>query len=387
MSITTTTTDTPTWVKAAMLAHLPLMMPQLLWTLAGRWSVEEIWHGLGAGTLRADDLYTDDGRAVLSAGHRAAWAAGIRATDPGRLQQQYEEANVRVLYLGGPGYPEKLAADHQPPVVLFIRGALAALDAPRVVAIVGTRKATAYGRQVARRFGAELASEGVCVISGLALGIDGAAHTGALEVNATTPVIGVVGTGLDVVYPARHSHLWHAVADHGALLSESPLGACGQPYRFPLRNRIIAALADVVVVVESGAVGGSMITATLANDRERPVLAVPGPILAESSAGTNSLLSLCTAQICTGMLDIRAALGLATAGRGLTFVDPRPAPDATDSHVLAALAWDVLTTEAVMARTGTTLAGATMALVRLESVGWVGRGAAGWYRVAMLGER
>ena len=130
-----------------------------------------------------------------------------------------------------------------------------------------------------------------------------------------------------------------------------------------------------------------MITATLANDRERPVLAVPGPILAESSAGTNSLLSLCTAQICTGMLDIRAALGLATAGRGLTFVDPRRAPDATDSHVLAALAWDVLTTEAVMARTGSTLAGATMALVRLESSGWVGRGAAGWYRVAMMGER
>lgn len=376
-----------TWVQAAMLAELPLMVPPLLWTLARRWSVEELWHGLAAGTLRADDLCADDGRSVLTAGHRAAWAAGLRSVDPDRLQQRYVEAGVRVVFLGGPDYPAKLAADPQPPLVLFCRGSVDALTAPRTVGIVGTRKATSYGRQVARRFGAGLAAEGVTVVSGLALGIDGAAHQGALEGRHTTPVVGVVGTGVDRVYPSRHAQLWHQVIERGALVSEAPLGTVGEPFRFPLRNRIIAALSDVVIVVESGAVGGSMITASLANDRDKCVLAVPGPILADSSAGTNSLLSLGTAQICTGLGDVRTALGLATAGQGLTFVDPRPHPDASDAQVLRLIDWDVVSVETVMARTGGSLGAATTALVRLEAAGWVSRGGAGWYRVATMGER
>lgn len=379
----------PSWVIAAALADLPLLTPPLLWPLASRWTVEELWRGLGAGSLRADDLRTDDGeRVILTPANRATWAAAARSTDLDEVQARYTEAGVRVLHLGGPGYPARLAADPQPPVVLFCQGEVRALEPPMAVAIVGTRKATAYGRQVAKRFGSELARDGISVVSGLALGIDGAAHEGALQPGATAAVVGVVGSGLDEVYPPRHAGLWRQVAERGVLVSETPLGKPPLPFRFPLRNRIIAALADVVVVVESGATGGSMITASQANDRNRRVLAVPGPILAESSAGTNALLALGTAHICTGMPDIATALGLATAGRPTTIaVDPRPVPEGADVHVLRSLGWDVASTDSVMVRTGFSLAAATLSLTRLEVAGWVARGPAGWYRLAAVGER
>ena len=379
----------PSWVIAAALADLPLLAPPLLWPLAARWSVEELWHGLGSGSLRADDLRTDDEeRVILTSTNRANWASAVRSADLDEVRSRYVEAGVRVLHLGGPGYPARLAADAQPPVVLFCQGDLRALEPSKAVAIVGTRKASAYGRQVAKRFGSELARDGVSVVSGLALGIDGAAHEGALQPGARAAVVGVVGSGLDHVYPARHAALWRQVAERGVLVSETPLGRPPLPFRFPLRNRIIAALADVVLVVESGITGGSMITASQANERNRRVLAVPGPILAESSAGTNSLLALGTADICTGMADVATALGLATVGRptGIT-VDPRPVPEGADVHVLRSLGWDVASTDSVMVRTGCSFAAATLSLTRLEVAGWVARGPAGWYRLAALGER
>src|SRR5204862_479680 len=143
---------------------------------------------------------------------------------------------------------------------------------------------------VARQLGRELAAHGVAIVSGLAIGIDGSAHEGALAAKAAPPV-GVVGSGLDVVYPKRHRHLWDAVAAAGVLLSEAPMGAVPERWRFPARNRILAALSDVVVVVESHAAGGSMHTVRAAIDRGIPVMAVPGSMRNPAAAGTNQLLS------------------------------------------------------------------------------------------------
>ena len=160
------------------------------------------------------------------------------------------------------------------------------------MAIVGTRSATPYGRQVASELGSDLAAAGVIVVSGLARGIDGAAHAGALRERgaASAPPVAVVGTGLDIVYPATNRELWEAVASRGAILSEAGLGTKPHPGVFPARNRIIAALSDVVVVVESHRGGGSLYTAEAAARRSIPVCAVPGSVKSRASQGTNELL-------------------------------------------------------------------------------------------------
>ena len=164
-----------------------------------------------------------------------------------------------MLLHGATGYPAVLADDLSPPPVLFARGDVAALDGRRVT-IVGTRSATAAGREVAAELGAGLAQAGVRVVSGLARGIDGWAHRGALSAVGGGPPVGVVASGLDVVYPPEHRPLWDEVVERGVLLSEVPPGTTPHALRFPLRNRILAALGEVVVVVESKRKGGSLIT-------------------------------------------------------------------------------------------------------------------------------
>ncbi len=219
-----------------------------------------------------------------------AWRRAARAFDPAECWERHQAAGVAVLRRGGPGYPAALCHDPDPPEVLFARGRLGAVEQP-CVAVVGTRACTRYGHDVARRLGHELARSGVAVVSGLAAGIDGAAHEGALLAPGGGPPIGVVGSGLDVVYPQRHRSLWRRVGDEGLLLSEAPLGTRPEPWRFPARNRLIAALSRVVVVVESPGHGGALLTAGEAADRGVPVMAVPGPVSSVASAGANRLLA------------------------------------------------------------------------------------------------
>ncbi|MBV8982099.1 MAG: DNA-protecting protein DprA, partial [Acidimicrobiia bacterium] len=220
-----------------------------------------------------------------------AWAAaGDHNHDVGFDWARYEKAGVGVHLLGGDTFPAALAADHEAPAVLFSMGDLTALDGPRV-AIVGSRRCTRYGRDVAFQLGKGLAREGVRVVSGLALGIDGAAHLGALAAgDGAAPPVAVVGSGLDVVYPRCHAQLWHEIGEAGVVLSEAPLGARPEPWRFPARNRILAALADVLVVVESRAKGGSWHTVKAADTRDVTVMAVPGPVSSPASSYTNELL-------------------------------------------------------------------------------------------------
>jgi DNA processing protein len=266
--------------------------------------------------------------------------------------------------------------DPEPPALLFVRGELESLDRPRV-AVIGTRRCSQSGRVVARELGRDLAEAGVCVLSGLALGIDGAAHGGALSVPGAAPVA-VVGTGLDVVYPAAHRELWERVATAGAVLSEYPLGTPPDRWRFPARNRLLAALADVVVVVESHLHGGSLHTVESALERDRTVMAVPGSVRNPSATGTNGLLAAGCAPV-RDADDVLVVLGLDGAVSRRSAGESAPAaPDGDEGAVLAAVGWEPATLEQVAARLDAPLGPVAVHLLSLERAGWVAE-RAGWY--------
>ncbi len=202
-------------------------------------------------------------------------------------------------------YPGLLHAMPDPPLALFVRGELRPDDALGV-AIVGARAATAYGRRVAERLGAELADAGVTVVSGLARGVDGAAHRGALAAGGRT--LAVIGSGLGRVYPPEHGDLAAEIADgRGAIISELPLDAPPRRHHFPIRNRVVAGLVRGVVVVEAGPRSGALITARLAAELGREVLAVPGPVDDEHFAGSNDLL-VAGAGLCRSARDVLDAV-------------------------------------------------------------------------------
>lgn len=216
-------------------------------------------------------------------------------------------------------------------------------------------------------------------MSGLALGIDGAAHQGALAA-AGAPPIGVVAGGFDRPYPVRHRGLWDQVAATGVLVSEWPLGTRSEGWRFPARNRLIVALAEVVVVIESAERGGSMVTADLAAARGVPVLAVPGSIRNPAAAGTNRLVRDGAAPACD-VDDVLVALSLAAGSAGSPPPERRPPPAPAGAAVLAAMGWDPLTTDALASRTGLAPATLSLHLAHLELDGWICGGAGRWQRI------
>ena len=198
----------------------------------------------------------------------------------------------------------------------------------------------------------------------------------------------VVGSGPDVVYPRRHAELWAAVGRRGVLLSESPLGTPPEPWRFPVRNRVIAALAEVVVVVESHTRGGSRYTVDAADERGRTVMAVPGSVRSPASAYTNALLADGCPPV-RDVTDVLVALGLSSAtatGAGATAADdPRPAPVPDEAGVLDVLGWEPASLEQVVLRSGRSPAEVTLALVHLERDGWVESSHGWWERVTSRG--
>lgn len=294
------------------------------------------------------------------------WRQAAAALDVAGLWRQHREHGVGVAALGTPGYPPALSEDLDPPAVVFHRGNPEAIHGPRV-AIVGTRRCTRYGSDVAFELGRDLAAAGVGVVSGLALGIDAAAHAGVLESKAA-PAIAVVGNGMDKAYPQRNGALWRAVADQGVLLGEAPLGAPPERWRFPARNRIIAALADVVVVVESHASGGAMHTVAEAAARDRAVLAVPGPVRSSASDGCLELLADGCAP-CRDADDVLLALGM--SGAETASLDSRTSPNAAGQLVLEALGWQPADAEQIRGRTGLGIAQVAGAVEELRAAGWV----------------
>lgn len=198
-----------------------------------------------------------------------------------------EKDNARVVTFADSTYPQKLLEISNPPAVLYALGNLHWLNQPSL-AIVGSRSATPQGEKNAEEFAKSLCEHGLCVVSGMALGIDGAAHRGALKANGAT--IAVVGTGLDIVYPARHRDLAHKIAERGLIISEFPLGTPSKAQNFPRRNRLISGLSLGCLVVEANIDSGSLISARLAAEQGREVFAIPGSIHSPVTKGCHKLI-------------------------------------------------------------------------------------------------
>jgi len=213
--------------------------------------------------------------------------AARRSLDPRDELEKVDRSGVEILTQEDPGYPTNLLPLPNSPPLLYVRGHLEQKDR-LAVAVVGTRRVSPYGREVARRLGHELAMNGVTVVSGLALGVDAIAHASALESGGRT--IAVLGSGVDQIYPARHRRLALQIIEQGALVSEYPMGTRPEASNFPPRNRIISGLSLAVIVVEAGRRSGALITASFAAEQSRDVFAVPGSILSPGSEGCNRLI-------------------------------------------------------------------------------------------------
>lgn len=360
---------------AAALSCLPAMGPARLRAVLDTWAAEEAWAVVAAGAGCSRPAVALACRPDV-AGVAALWRVAARRIVPAEIWQRHQRAGVSVAVRGGTGYPAELQADPEAPAVMFWRGDPGRLVGRRV-AIVGTRRCTRYGRDVAHELGHDLAAAGVRVVSGLALGIDGAAHRGALAADGAPPVA-VVGSGLDVVYPPAHRSLWEQVAVEGLLVSEAPLGARPEPWRFPVRNRVIAALAEVILVVESADKGGSRHTVEAAMARDRLVMAVPGSVRSSVSSYPNGLLADGCHPV-RDALDVLVALGLSSAPS--TPADRRPAPEPEEAPVLDALGWEPATFDDLCERTGRTPGQVSVALARLQAGGWVAEWAGWWEQV------
>ena len=306
--------------------------------------------------------------------------------DPDAVLARHEAAGQCILCPGDPAYPARLLEEEVPPPVLFAVGSLSHLDGP-TVAIVGTRNATQLGRATAASLATELADRGVSVVSGLALGIDAAAHEAiACRPGGGVP-IGVIATGLERAYPRRHQRLHRHIAAVGLLVSESPIGSEPSRWRFPARNRIIAGLSDAVVVVESRSAGGSMLTAGEAIARNRPVLAVPGHPTAAASAGTLDLIADGAVPV-RDVTDILVAIGC--GGRHPLAPAPTrssPAPPLSDAatRVLGDLDANPRTLGELVLAGASDLEGVSSALAELEAVGLVVRSGAWFERSGTAG--
>lgn len=277
-------------------------------------------------------------------------------------------------------YPAGLRDAADAPWALIGRGDPGLLDGLEpfgAVTVVGSRRATSYGREVARELGRDLARAGIVVVSGLAFGIDGCAHRGAVDAGRT---IAVLGCGPDIPYPAAHRALWRRIGEEGLVLSELPPGAAPWRWTFPARNRIMAALAGMTVVVEAAARSGSLITADLAADLGRDLGAVPGPVTSRASAGPNNLLAggACVVREAQDVLDAMLGAGAKQLDRG------GPELDEGLALVLAAVEAGASGCDAVAVTLGLPGPEAAVALSRLELLGYVVCSTTGTYSRTLL---
>ena len=306
---------------------------------------------VGAAAAQALAQSGEDIDALVAA--TQAWLAGA------------DEASPRnVITLGDPLYPAALLQTADPPLLLYAQGRTGLLAAPSL-AVVGSRNPTPQGAENARAFARHLSDAGLTVVSGLAIGIDAAAHEGALQGAAST--IAVVGTGIDRVYPKRHFELAHRIAREGLVLSEYPLGTPPLAGHFPARNRVIAGLARGTLVVEAALPSGSLITARLASEAGRDVFAIPGSIHSPLSRGCHSLIKQ-GAKLVETANDILDELRWATPREPTVSAQPGPA-----DALLVALGHDPVGLEALVARTGWPAAELNIRLLELELCGSVAR--------------
>jgi DNA processing protein len=275
--------------------------------------------------------------------------------------------------LGDERYPADLLHTEDPPLLLFGLGQAELLQHPLRVAVVGSRNPSAQGELNARQFSQALAEAGVCVVSGLALGVDGAAHEGALAAHGKT--IAVVGTGLDRVYPSRHRDLAHRIAQDGLLLSEYPLGTPPLAAHFPQRNRILSGLCQGTLVVEAALQSGSLITARLAAEQGREVFAIPGSIHSPQARGCHALIRQ-GAKLVESAQDILEELHAQPASQAMQQsgdVGTAPAVSEDERQLLDALGHAPMGFDALQARTGLPTALLQARLLELELTGHIAR--------------
>jgi len=225
-----------------------------------------------------------------------------RAEDELQFVERYK---IKTLFYNSPEYPERLRQCHDAPVLLYYKGE-ADLNSDKIISIVGTRNATEYGRDLTQQLVEGLKAQQVLVVSGLAYGIDVAAHKACIK--SGVPTVGVVGHGLDRIYPAQHRAIAESMLSTGGLLTEFPSQTKPDKENFPKRNRIVAGLADATIVVEAGLKGGALITAEIANSYDRDVMAFPGRVNDSYSAGCNFLIKSNRAHLVTGVKDIEYLL-------------------------------------------------------------------------------
>lgn len=275
--------------------------------------------GVGPGRIRSLLARFGAATAALAASRNALasvpgigpqTAAAIAAfNDHDAVEDQFRRAaqtGATLLTVQEDRFPRLLREIYDPPAFLWVQGELHPADG-QAVAVVGTRRATEYGKRVAHEFAAALAERGLTIVSGLAYGIDAAAHRGALEAGGRT--LAVLGAGVDRIYPPRHAPLARDIAAHGALLSEYPMGAEPEAPNFPRRNRVISGLSLGVLVIEAYETGGALITARIAQEQNREVFAVPGPIHSRASFGSHQLIQQGYAKLVATVEDILVELG------------------------------------------------------------------------------
>ncbi len=348
--------------------------------------------GLGPARIRFLIDRFGSARAVLARGRHAADLAPffrrclgpVRPASRSRIRKLHGRG-VRLAVYGSPGYPDRLGHLHDPPPVLYLAGPSALLPTQRAVAVVGTRRATPYGRRLARQIAGGLAAAGWTVVSGMASGIDGTAHAAALDAGGAT--VGVLGSGLDFEYPASNRALYRRVRQAGLLTTEFAPAVRPAPGHFPRRNRIIAALADAVVVVQAGGRSGALITAGHALDVGREVLAVPGPVGLAASEGVHALLrdGAAVATSASDIIDLFSGRMGATPDRPTTegsMTGGPPAadvPETTAEQVLRRLAGGPATADEILRALDRPVPEALSVIGSLELEGILRREADGRY--------
>ena len=295
---------------------------------------------------------------------------------PGQLDKTWAWLQAdpahQLMLLGDADYPPALLQTADPPALLYLRGRRALLNAPSL-AVVGSRSPTPQGRDNAEAFSKALSEAGLVIVSGLALGVDGAAHQGALKGAAGT--IAVVGTGLDSIYPRRHAALTGAIAEQGLIVSEYPLGMPPLSQNFPRRNRIIAGLSLGCLVVEAALKSGSLITARLASEAGREVFAIPGSIHSPLSHGCHALIRL-GAKLVESAADVLEELP--PLGGAPAVAETGAAPGASEfsrdqQQLLTRMGYDPISLDGLQARCGWSAADLSAALLELEMLGAIAR--------------
>jgi len=333
--------------------------------------------GIGAVRMQALIRYFDDLESAWKAKPVDLAGAGLslklieRITqarenvDLDKVWAKIESQGIKILTWEDETYPQRLKEIEQPPPVLYVRGEYL-LDDLFAVAIVGTRRVTSYGRQITEELAAYLGANGITVISGLARGVDAIAHHAALKAGGRT--IGVLGSGVDKIYPPEHRQLAEQLMAHGAIISDYAPGTPPDASNFPPRNRIISGLSLAVVVIEAGETSGALITAEFAAEQGREIFAVPGSILAPQSKGTNKLIQKGALPLLS-IHDLMQALDLTRVGEHKTARKSIPA-DETEARLMKALTDEPLHVDEIRNQTELPIekVSATLALMELKGM-------------------